>query len=172
MIPLLIYITSAIGSYVFMISTGEDIDKKLENEHLKRYNEENLNKYIIPVIPSLIPVLNIVVSVYLQKNFDEVYNTVREIKCRSLMSDGLEKTYDSLKDFKKEEFKEDLIKSINILKNKDFKEKVLYTIDKKYSDPDIEYFELNESKDELVVVNDDYLEDKTKVKQLKRTNNN
>lgn len=163
---LVIYITSIVGSYVLMVTTGDDIDNKLEQEHLKKYNKENSYRYIIPIIPSFIPVLNIVISAYLQKKFDETYNIVKEIKCRTLMNKDLEKTYDSLTESKKEEFKDDFCKSIDLLKDEDMKEKVLYTINKKYSDPDIEYFELSEDKKSLDVVDDDYLEEKPKVKKL------
>lgn len=163
---LFIYIISIFASYSLMVATGDDIDKKLEEEHLKKYKEENAYRYLIPIIPSLIPVLNIVISAHLQKKFDETYNMVKEIKCRTLMNEDLEKTYDSLTEFKREEFKEDFCKSIDLLKDEDTKEKVLYTINKKYSDPDIEYFEYNKETKNLEVVDDDYLEEKPKVKKL------
>ncbi len=160
------YLISVLFSYLMMNTSFDDIDKELEMKHLKNYKKENYYKIILPIIPSLIPIVNLITMLYIDKNKDEIYDIFRSFKCDLLMSDELEKTYNSLTSKKKKELEEDLCRSIDLLKNKDMKEKVLYAIDKKYSDPDIEYFEYNKETKSFEVVDDDYLEEKPKVKKL------
>ena len=172
MIGTMIYLLSASVSHIVMSSTLDDVDKLLEKDNLKKKNEENGYKYLLPILPSIIPGVNIISAIMVSKNKENIYKEMKDIRCRLILDNTkMEDTYSKLKGDKLENVQKDLGDLNLFMKEK--KDEVMDVLKYKYDadyreevlkDEDIVLYKINKEDNRLEAYADDCIDNNSKVK--------
>lgn len=172
MLGTMLYLLSASVSHVVMSNALDDVDKKLETDNLKKENKENGYKYLLPILPSIIPGVNIISAIAVVKNKNKIYKEMKDIRCRFIIDDTkLEDTYNKANDKELEKIQKDLgdLSIFMETKKDEVMETIKYRHDPSYreevlKDNDIVFYEYNKDSNKLEVYTDDYLDEKPKMK--------
>ena len=159
-----LYVLSVVLSQITMANTLDEVDKKLENDNLKNPNKDNGYKYVLPILPSIIPGVNVVSALVVAFNEDKIYKGMKDIRCRYIVHDTkLEDTYNMLRGNKIEEMQKDL-GDLNYLMT-DNKDQVVDTLQDKYTG--IVFYEQEKDKNGKVQL-EEYIDDSLDEKKLVR----